>query len=115
MANPFIKSIIQRATLNQDLFGETITYNGKDITAVVEVGQNEAQTSGFMKLVSGASVINGNGFFTVSIDDVPHPKRGDRISYNGDIYYVAGIELVDTAGGTVTVKVSANERGYRNA
>lgn len=114
MANPIIKQIIQQATLNENLFGEKIVYNGENIVAIVEVGQNEAVTNGFMRL-NGATVINGNGYFTVSTDNVENPKKGDKIVYNNKIYYVAGVERLDSTGGTVTLKVSYSERGYKNA
>lgn len=112
--NPLIKKIIQNAVFNDNVLAETITYNGVEILAIVEIGENEAQQSpGFMRHYK-AVVVQGNGYFTVSVDDVPEPKRGDLIVYDGKKYYVAGIELHDSAGGQFTLKVTADSKGYLN-
>lgn len=110
--NNFLKKIVHDAVMNTDIFTEEITYNGQKIQAVVEIGENEVSTSpGIMKR-SGTAVISGSGFFTLSLADVPDPKRQDQIIYNGKKYNVAGIELLDSMSGTVTVKVTSEERGY---
>lgn len=112
MANPHIKSIIQNATFDQALFAEEVTYNGNVIPAIVEIGEGEQQqTNSFMRSPNTA-VVFGSSFVTVKIEDVPNPKRKDKVEYEGKTYYVAGIELIDSVGGSVTVKLTSDERGY---
>lgn len=113
--NEYIKKIIQNATFDDKIFAEKISYNGMEISAIVEVGENELQKSrgGFNRL-GNTVVVSGSGYFTVNPDDVPNPKRGDIIVYDNKKYYVAGIELIDSLGGSVTVKVTCDERGYLN-
>ena len=112
--NDYIKKVMQNATFDTALFAEKITYNGKEIPAIVELGENEQQQSPGFNRRAGTVVVSGSGYITVSCDDVPTPKRTDIIVYNGDKYYVAAIELRDSAGGQITLKVSNNERGYLN-
>lgn len=110
--NNFLKSVLNDALMHTDIFTEEITYNGKKIQAIVKIGENEVTTSpGIMKR-AGTAVISGSGFFTLSVADVPEPKRQDQVVYNGQKYNVAGIELLDSMSGTVTVKVTTAERGY---
>lgn len=110
--NDFFKKILNDAIMHTDIFTEEITYNGQKIQAIVEIGENEVSTSpGIMKR-AGTAVISGSGFFTLSLADVPDPKRQDQIIYNGQKYNVAGVELLDPMSGTVTVKVTTAERGY---
>lgn len=110
--NDFIAKILNDAVMHTDIFTEEIIYNGQKIQAVVEIGENEVSTSpGIMKR-AGTVVVSGSGFFTLSLADVPDPKRQDQIIYKGKKYNVAGIELLDTMSGTVTVKVTSGERGY---
>ncbi len=110
--NNFVKNIVQDALMHTDIFTEEILYNGQKIMAIVEIGENEVSNSpGIMKR-TGTTVISGSGFFTLSVADVPEPKRQDQIIYNGQKYNVAGIELLDSMSGTVTVKVTTAERGY---
>ena len=112
--NPNFKKIIQKATFNEALFAEHILYNGTDILAMVKLGETESQTSpGFMKQTK-TTVSASNGYFAVSIDDVPRPKRGDTIVYNGKRYDVAGIEAVDSVGGQITVRVTTDAKGWMN-
>lgn len=108
--NEYIKKVIQNATFDTALFAEKITYNDKTVPAIVELGENERQV-GFGRR-AGNIVVGGGGYFTVSIDDVPQPKRNDIIIYENKRYYVAGVELVDSMGGQITVKVTCDERGY---
>lgn len=113
--NEYIKKIIQNATFDDGIFAEKISYNGMEISAIVEVGENELQKSrGGFNCLSNTVVVSGSGYFTVKNDDVPNPKRGDIIVYDNKKYYVAGIELIDSLGGSVTVKVTCDERGYLN-
>ena len=112
--NPNFKKIIQKATFNEALFAEHILYNGIDILAIVKLGETESQMSpGFMKQTK-TTVIASNGYFAISIDDVPRPKRGDTIVYNGKRYDVAGIEAVDSVGGQITVRVTTDAKGWMN-
>ena len=113
--NQYIKQVIQNATFDTALLAETISYNGVEISAIVENGENELQKSpGGFNRCSNTVVVSGSGYFTVKIEDVPNPKRGDVIVYDSKKYYVAGIELIDSLGGSVTVKVTCDERGYLN-
>lgn len=113
--NEYIKKIIQNATFDDEIFAEKISYNGAEISAIVEVGENELQKSpGGFNRRGNTVAISGSGYFTVSTEDVPNPKRGDVIIYDSKKYYVAGIELIDSLGGSVTVKVTCDERGYLN-
>lgn len=113
--NEYIKKIIQNATFDDGIFAEKISYNGMEISAIVEVGENELQKSrGGFNSLSNTVVVSGSGCFTVKTDDIPNPKRGDIIVYDNKKYYVAGIELIDSLGGSVTVKVTCDERGYLN-
>ena len=112
--NPNFKKVIQKATFNENLFAEHILYNGVDVLAIVKLGETEIQSSpGFFKQ-SKTTVIASNGCFAVNIDDIPHPKRGDTIMYNGKRYDVAGIEIVDNAGGQITVRVTSDAKGWMN-
>lgn len=108
--NEYIKKVIQNATFDTALFAEKIIYNDKTVPAIVELGENERQV-GFGRR-AGNIVVGGGGYFTVSTDDVPQPKRNDVIIYENKRYYVAGVELVDSMGGQITVKVTCDERGY---
>lgn len=112
--NEYIKEVIQNATFDTALFAENITYNGVEMPAIVEIGENEVQKSPAFNRHAGTVVVSGNGFFTVSTNAVPKPKRGDVIVYNSKKYFVAGIELIDSLGGQTTVKVACDERGYLN-
>lgn len=110
--NNFLKNVLNDALMHTDIFTEEITYNGQKIQAIVEIGENEVTASpGIMKR-AGTAVVSGSGLFTLSVADVPEPKRQDQIVYNGQKYNVAGIELFDSMSGTVTVKVTSAERGY---
>ena len=113
--NEYIKKIIQNATFDDGILAEKISSNGMEISAIVEIGENELQKSrgGFNRLGNTVAV-SGSGYFTVKTDDVPDPKRGDIIVYDNKKYYVAGIELIDSLGGSVTIKVTCDERGYLN-
>lgn len=112
MANPYIKSIIQEAAFNQNIFGEEIEYNGVKIIALPQLGESEKQDHpAFMQRTNTVSV-GGVGFFTVKQDDVPNPKVGDKISYEGQEYFVGGKYSVDSVAKTFTLRVTFGERGY---
>lgn len=114
MANPAISEIINDALFDDDLMGETIIYNGVELLAIVQIGESEKQDSPAFMRQRNATLVMGNGFVTVPLSAVPNPKKRDVIQYSGKTYYVAGIDLVDSVGGNVTVKVTAAERGYFN-
>lgn len=63
------------ATFDDGIFAEKISYNGMEISAIVEVGENELQKSrgGFNRL-SNTVVVSGSGCFTVKTDDIPTPN-----------------------------------------
>lgn len=42
--NEYIKKIIQNATFDNGIFAEKISYNGQEINAIVELGENECQS-----------------------------------------------------------------------
>lgn len=110
MANAMLKQIMKDANFSLDLFDESITYNGEAIRAIVQIGDSDAsQKLAFSR--NGLQVLAGNGFITVSVDDVPKPKRQDVVVYNDRTFYVAGVEHVDSVGGSVTVRVVERERG----
>ncbi|WP_405379571.1 hypothetical protein [Phascolarctobacterium sp.] len=111
MANQNIKQVIRRALFNEKLFGETITYNGKEIMAICQVGESEVQTSPSFLRMGNSLMVSSDARFTVSTEDAPNPKQGDVILYNGETYHVSGITLHDSVGGNVTVKAVGRARG----
>lgn len=114
LMNEVIKSIIQEAMFDDNILAETITYNGVAVPAIVEVGATDKIYSPAIYHSRNAVSVYSDGFFTVKTDNVPAPKHGDKIVYQGKNYYVNNIALVDSAGGNVTVEVRADEKVYRN-
>lgn len=96
-----------------NLLAETITYNGVAMQAIVEVGATEKIYSPAMYHGRNGVEVYSDGYFTISTSSVASPKRGDRIIYNNKNYYVAGVAMVDSLGGNVTVEVRADEKVYK--
>ena len=71
-------------------FGEPILYNGTEITGIDELGPSWKD-----KLPSGSGGSSSPAKFSVSVQEVPHPKVGDEIRYEGEIYQVVLIGETD--------------------
>ena len=93
------RRVTKKAFFSLDRLGETITYNGNEIVALVYIGAslsrpdwNDAATS-----VEHASLAD-IATFSVCDEDVVAPEEGDTIVYNGTQYTVAQIIEHDVAG-----------------
>ena len=94
MANNAIKAIMQRAFFMGPL-AEKIVYNDTEIPAIVEIGDVK---------------VSDKANFTVSDADVPNPKPGDSIIYNGQRWNVNAVYLKDSLAGNTTLSASKAER-----
>lgn len=109
MANDAIKSIMQRAFFAGPL-AEKIVYNGDEISAIVEIGEEFDRTEVYFKELNRAAKVSDKAKFTVCGTDVPAPKPGDSIVYEGQIWNVNAIYLKDSLAGNTTVSASRAER-----
>lgn len=113
----------QRRVTKQALFSlkrlaELIEYTDsenvtKQIPALIEIGPemsrsdwNDAAT----KVEHGS--INDIAEFSVLKDDVPKPKEGDHIVYDGDKWKVAQVYKYDSAGHNYVLICSRNGKGW---
>ena len=112
--NPVIAKIMQNAMFATGQT-ETILYNGVEVEALVEIGESENQfTPAFMRTNKSVAMADNSIFTIKSGDIVGAPKRGDKIEYHGQKYYVGGYDIFDTLSGSYVVKATRNERGYLN-
>lgn len=109
MANDVIKAIMQKALFSGPL-AEKIIYNGIEIPAIVEVGEELDRTEVYYKELDRSAKISDKAKFTVCDVDVPVPKAGDSIEYNGAGWNVNGIYLKDSLAGNTTLSASKKER-----
>lgn len=106
------RKIIKQACFNDRLLGEHILYNGVDIVAVPEIGATLARTDWNDSATTIESAAIGDlAAFSVCMDDVPDPQEGDHIEYQGKVYKVASVTLVDSVGGVYVLNTMVNGRG----
>lgn len=112
------RKITEIALFSVKRLGEEIEYTDsqnvkKIIVAIVERGVdmsrsdwNDAHTR------IEHSAINDMAEFSVLKKDVPNPKEGDHIVYEGDTWKVSQIFNYDSAGGNYVLICSKNSRGW---
>ena len=88
-----------------DVFGEKITYEGKQIKASVEIGEYDGKGSGFVTGVADKAKV------WVRTKDVPLPKTKDVIYINGKKWYVDHIS--DSDAKMHCLEIVANVRTVR--
>ena len=88
--------------LNANEFAEEITYNGTEITAVVEIGETDTKGNTFSN--DGRSDIAS---VWVAETDVPNPINGDEVTSKGKTWYVA--RVMEDGGGMYKLELIANE------
>ena len=110
------RRICRKAFFSDKRLGEHISYNGKDIVALVYVGVsdsrsdwNEAKT-----VVENASLIDAAYFCVCDEGEngVLTPSEGDAIIYNGARYSVSNIVEHDVAGSHYVLLASKAERAF---
>lgn len=109
MANNAIKAIMQKAFFSGPL-AEKIIYNGIEISAIVEIGEELDRTEVYYKELDRSAKISDKAKFTVCDVDVPKPKAGDYIEYGGTGWNVNAIYLKDSLAGNTTLSASKKER-----
>lgn len=109
MANNAIKAIMQRAFFLGPL-AEKIVYNDTEIPAIVEIGEEFNRSEVYFKELDRAVKVSDKANFTVSDADVPNPKPGDSIIYNGQRWNVNAVYLKDSLAGNTTLSASKAER-----
>lgn len=87
------------------LFGESITYEGRTIKAVVEIGEYDGKGSGF------ATGLADKAKAWVKVKDVVLPKAKDVIFIKGKKWYVDHIS--DSDDGMHCLEIVANVRAVR--
>ena len=93
MANNAIKAIMQRAFFMGPL-AEKIVYNDTEIPAIVEIGEEFNRSEVYFKELDRAVKVSDKANFTVSDADVPNPKPGDSIIYNGQRWMLCILRTV---------------------
>ena len=88
-----------------DVFGEKITYEGKQIKASVEIGEYDGKGSGFVTGLADKAKV------WVRTKDVPLPKTKDVIYINGKKWYVDHIS--DSDAKMHCLEIVANVRTVR--
>ena len=97
-----MKAVYPEAVFD-DVFGETITYNGKPIIGIVTITETGQSGNGF-------SSTGTSDFATVSIkkSDVPEPSVSDRIMMRGQAWRYVHTETDDNV--RMRLKIRRNVR-----
>lgn len=111
------RRICKKAFFSTDRLGEPVTYNGKEIVALVYTGASLSRTDWND---AATSVENANladlAVFSVCDDTedggVPEPQEGDKIVYEGNTYLVAQIIKHDVAGAHYVVTATRNTKAF---
>lgn len=112
----------QRRTSKKAFFslarlGETITYNGQEVIAIVEIGASMSRPDWNVPAtqVEHASLTD-IAYFSVcdDIEDggIPEPQEGDTIVYNGTEYNVAQLVMHDVTGSLWLVFAVKNTKAF---
>lgn len=112
------RRICKKAFFSADRLGERITYNGKDVVALVYIGasNSRADWNDAATAVENASIID-IAYFAVcdDLDDengVAKPVEGDEIIYKGTRYAVSQLMEHDVAGSHYLVLASKSEKAW---
>lgn len=112
------RRICKKVFFSADRLGEHITYNGKDVVALVYIGASasRADWNDSATAVENASIVD-LAYFAVCDDmedenGVPPPTEGDKIVYNGDSYAVSQMMEHDVAGCHYLVLASKSEKAW---
>lgn len=89
-----------------DVFGEKITYEGKQIKASVEIGEYDGKGSGFVD-----KALADKAQIWVRVKDVPNPRPKDEVYINGEKWYVDHISNFD--GTMYCLEIVHNVRAVR--
>lgn len=89
-----------------DVFGEKITYEGKQIKASVEIGEYDGKGSGFVDKAPA-----DKAQIWVSVKYVPNPRPKDEVYINGEKWYVDHISNFD--GTMYCLEIVHNVRAVR--
>lgn len=107
------RRVAKTAFFSTARLGETITYNGVEIVALVYIGAslsrpdwNDAATS--IEHANLADIAT----FSVCDDDVNSPNEGDVIVYGNDEYLVAQIIEHDVAGAHYVLFATKNTKPF---
>lgn len=92
------------------LWQKKIVYNDTEIPAIVEIGEEFNRSEVYFKELDRAVKVSDKANFTVSDADVPNPKPGDSIIYNGQRWNVNAVYLKDSLAGNTTLSASKAER-----
>lgn len=88
------------------VFGERITYKGRDIKASVEIGEYDGKGSGFVD-----KALADKAQIWVLAKDVPEPRSKDEVYINGEKWYVDHISNFD--GMMYCLEIVHNVRAVR--
>lgn len=97
--------------------GETITYNGQEIVAIVEIGATLSRPDWNVPATSVEHAdLTDIAYFSV-LDDpddggVRQPEEGDTIVYNGEEYNVAQTVMHDVQAATYVVFAVRNTKAF---
>lgn len=107
------RRIAKNTFFNTDRLGETITYNGVEIVALVYIGASISRTDWNDAATSiEHSSLADLAVFSVCDEDVIEPCEGDEIIYKGTAYTVAQIILHDVAGAHFVVTASKENKAF---
>jgi len=112
------RRISRQAFFSPDRLGETITYNGRDIVALVYIGASMSRSdwNAVHTQVENANIADIALFSVCDDESDPNgvmPHEGDSIVYHGNNYSVAQIVEHDVPGSHYLVMASKDERGWR--
>lgn len=112
------RRITKKVFFSEDRLGERVTYNGKEIVALVYIGasNSRADWNDAATAVENASIVD-LAYFCVCDDTedpngVEMPVEGDEIIYKGAKYAVSQIMEHDVAGSHYVVLASKAERAW---
>lgn len=80
MVDTFQALDTDRASVNYDEFGETITYNGASVVAIPNIT--------YRQIGADAMAVESQVTFDLRYSDIAAPARGDAIVYNAVTYTV---------------------------
>ena len=111
------RRIAKQALFSVKRLGEQIEYTNENgthtIIAIIEIGteQSRSDWNDSHTRIENSSM---NDFANISVlrSDVPNPKEGDHITYNGEVWNVSQILLYDSAGDNYTLICSRRNKVY---
>ena len=107
----------KKAFFSTARLGETITYNGQEVVAIVEVGASLSRPDWNVPAttVEHASLTD-IAYFSICDDvedgGIAEPQEGDTILYNGTEYNVAQLVMHDKAGCLYVVFAVKNTKAF---